>query len=105
MSRSSTRGFMSSGAPIAAGNSRHPAILDGVRARHRLRTMKIPLNDLMHRRPSFREERSGIVEANVLYHSLPGLASPRVRCMDYRNQSIREFLPGLLRIRLELGCG
>src|SRR5664280_197827 len=30
--------------------------------------MKIPLNDIMHRRPSFREERSGIVEANVLYH-------------------------------------
>jgi hypothetical protein len=55
----------------------------------------------------FPRERSGIIEANVHYHSLPWVgrtASPRVQCMDYRNLSIREFMSGLLGICLEL-CG
>jgi hypothetical protein len=46
----------------------------------------------MHRRPSFHEERSGIVEANVHYHSLPELVSPQVQCVDYRNQSIKDLV-------------
>ena len=42
---------------------------------------------------------------NVLYHSLFGLVSPRVRRVDYCNQSNREFISGFLRISLELGWG
>jgi hypothetical protein len=35
---------------------------------------------------------------SVLYHSLLGLVSPRVQCVDHRNQSVREFMAGLLKI-------